>query len=88
MPIANDKELQVEKALCAADLRGHEKVVQLLVEKGADLCVEGYFYKRAVREAARGGYKNLVLQLLVEKLDCVGDYGSGLCAAVLRGHDS
>ncbi|KAH6881080.1 hypothetical protein B0T10DRAFT_518795 [Thelonectria olida] len=75
-------------ALQAASAGGHDKIVQLLLEKGAD--VNAGKYGSALQAAAARGHDKIV-QLLLEKGADVnmegGHYGSALQAASAGGHD-
>lgn len=52
--------------LQAASTRGYQAIVQLLLEKGADVHVQGGCNMTALQAALRGGHKAIV-QLLLEK---------------------
>ncbi|KAI0454305.1 hypothetical protein F5B21DRAFT_504410 [Xylaria acuta] len=53
-------------ALQAASLGGHEKIVQLLLEKGAEVNAQGGCYDSALQAASLGGHEKTV-QLLLEE---------------------
>ncbi|KAJ5712190.1 hypothetical protein N7493_008658 [Penicillium malachiteum] len=73
-----------------ASLNGYVNVVQLLVEKGAEINAQGGFYGNALQAASSEGHDKVV-QLLVEKGAEInaqgGRYGNALQAASYRGHD-
>ena len=47
-------------ALQAASSRGYDKVVQMLLDKGADIKTQGGFYSNALQAALYGGYNKVV----------------------------
>ncbi|KAF8532232.1 hypothetical protein JB92DRAFT_3103962 [Gautieria morchelliformis] len=77
-------------ALGVAALRGHGTIVQLLLEKGADVNAHGGVYGSALQSAALEGHHTIVL-LLIEKGADVnahrGIYGSALQMVASLGHD-
>ncbi|MCJ1378443.1 hypothetical protein MMC17_001542 [Xylographa soralifera] len=74
----------------AASAGGHDKVVQILLDKGADANAQGGCYGNALQAASAGGH-NKVVQILLDKSANVntqgGDYGNALQAASWGGHD-
>jgi ankyrin repeat protein len=57
-----------------ASVRGHEAVVKLLLDKGADVNAQGGYYGNALQAASSGGYKTpssgghkAVVKLLLDK---------------------
>jgi ankyrin repeat protein len=76
-------------ALRWACKRGHLEIVQLLLEKGADVNAQGGEYGNALYAAADGGHLEIV-QLLLEKGADInaqgGYYGNALQAAAQGGH--
>jgi ankyrin repeat protein len=82
-------DLMVGNALHAAAVGGRESVVQLLLEKGADVNAQGGQYGNALHAAVVGGHKGIV-KLLIEKgadVNARGPYGTPLQAASFRGHE-
>ena len=55
-----------DNALQAASHEGYQSVVQLLLEKGADVNTQGGYYGNALQAASFGGHQSVV-QLLVKK---------------------
>ena len=47
-----------------ASFRGHEKVVQILLDKGADINAQGGRYGNALQAASYGGHEKEVQMLL------------------------
>ena len=82
-------EIDMGTILNAASAGGHDKVVQMLLEKGAEVNAQGGAYGNALQAASIRGYKNVV-QILLEKGAEVnaqgGAYGNALQAASVRGH--
>ncbi len=76
-------------ALHAASFGGHEKIVQMLLEKGADVNVQGGHYGNALQAASYRG-QNQVVQILLHYGADVnaqgGTYGNALQAASVEGH--
>ena len=77
---------QVSHALCAAAEAGHEKLVGLLLEQGADPNIQG----QILHDAALKGYKKII-QLLIDNGADVnaqgGNYGYAIWAAMSEGHN-
>jgi ankyrin repeat protein len=85
----NKKDGYGNTALAWAARRGHEAIVLLLLEKGADIEAKGYF-GTALVEAASGGYEAIVL-LLLEKgadIEAKGYFGTALVEAARKGHEA
>ncbi|KAL8899297.1 MAG: hypothetical protein Q9207_006267 [Kuettlingeria erythrocarpa] len=60
-----DRYLQdIGTTLDAASLGGHEKIVQMLLDQGADINAQGGHYSNALQAALAGGYKKIVQMLL------------------------
>ena len=76
--------------LHAASLGGHDIIVQMLLEKGAEVNAQGGCYGNALQAASVGGYK-IVVQMLLEKGAEVnaqgGKYSNALRAASVGGHE-
>ncbi|KAJ7476775.1 ankyrin repeat-containing domain protein [Mycena latifolia] len=74
-------------ALQAASGNGHESVVKLLIEKGADVNAQGGFFGNALQAASANQ-----VQLLIKKGADVnaqgGHFGNALQAALWNGHES
>ena len=76
--------------LQAASFGGHKEVVQMLLEKGAEVNVQGGFYGNALQAASAGGHETIVQILLKEGADVNvqgGDDGNALQAASAGGHE-
>ena len=77
-------------ALQAALLGGHNKVIEMLLDKGADVNAQGGYYGNALQAASYRGYEKVV-QILLDKGADVnaqgGEYGNALQAASYGGHD-
>jgi ankyrin repeat protein len=77
-------------ALMWAAKTGHEKVVQMLLAKGADVNAQGGYFGNALQAASFGGHDKVVQILLAKGADVNaqgGEYGNALQAASLIGHD-
>ncbi|CAG8214968.1 unnamed protein product, partial [Penicillium olsonii] len=76
--------------IISASQRGYEKVVQLLLEKGAEVNAPGGHLGNALQAASSGGHHEIV-QLLLETRAEVnaqgGHFGNALQAASYEGHD-
>ena len=76
--------------LQAASHKGYKKVVQLLLERGADVNAQGGFYGNALYAASSWGQEKVV-QLLLEKGADInaqgGYYGNALQAASYEGNE-
>ena len=76
--------------LIIVSLFGHEALVGLLLDKGAEVNAQGGRYGNALQAASRGGHKQVVKMLLDKDADVNaqgGEYGNALQAASLRGHE-
>ena len=77
--------------LAAASSKGHENIVQLLIENGANIHAQGGFYGNALQVASSKGHENIV-QLLIKKGADIhaqgGFYGNALQAASYGGHEN
>jgi ankyrin repeat protein len=76
-------------ALQAASTRGHEQIVQLLLDRGAEVNAQGAYYGNALQAASGQGHEQIVQLLLnqgAEINERGGEYGNALQAASTRGH--
>ena len=77
-------------ALQAASWSGHEKIVQMLLGKGAEINTQGGHFSNALQAASWKGHDNIV-RILLEKGAEVnvqgGDLGNALQGASCGGHD-
>ncbi|KAK7219748.1 hypothetical protein V2G26_007751 [Clonostachys chloroleuca] len=87
----NTMDRRGRTALYFGSQEGHETIVQLLVEKGADINAQGGEYGNALQAASQEGHETIV-QLLVEKGADInaqgGVYGNALQAASQGGHET
>ena len=79
-----------DKALLAAATNGHNKVVQMLLDNGADVNTQGGTFRNALQAASfKGGEK--VIQMLLDNGADVnargGRFGNALQTASRNGHD-
>ncbi|KAK3173425.1 hypothetical protein OEA41_006754 [Lepraria neglecta] len=77
-------------ALQAALQGGHYRIVQTLLDEGADINAQGGFYGNALQAASYGGYDKVVQILLDKGADINaqgGFYGNALQAASYGGYD-
>jgi len=61
--------------------RGHDKIIELLLSKGADVNAQGGYYSSALQAASYGGHDKTIELLLSKGADVNtqgGDYGSAL----------
>ncbi|MCJ1267408.1 hypothetical protein MMC22_007293 [Lobaria immixta] len=76
--------------LIAASAKGHENVVQILMDAGADLNAQGGFYGNVLQAASAKGHEKVV-QILIDAgadLNAQGGwFGNALQAASAEGHD-
>lgn len=87
----NAQDGEYGDALQAASYMGHEDIVRLLLEKGAQVNAEGGKYGCALQAASYMGHKT-VLEVLLEEGANVnakgGKYGNALQAACYDGHEA
>ena len=75
-------------AFAAASAEGHQEVVQMLLENGADVNMAGGEYGSALASASANGRKEVVQMLLENGADvnmAGGEYGSALASASANG---
>ncbi|KAH0042265.1 purine and uridine phosphorylase, partial [Aureobasidium melanogenum] len=85
----DEKDSWRRTALLSASMEGHDKIVQMLLSKGADIN-QGGRYGNPLQAASTGGHDKIVQILLSEGADVNiqgGWYGNALQAASARGHD-
>lgn len=78
------------RALRAASRKGHDNIVQLLLDRCPDVTVLGGWYSRALEAASEAGQVNIVQTLLSRRSEVIaecGVYGSALATASGIGHD-
>ncbi|KAJ5651137.1 NACHT nucleoside triphosphatase [Penicillium longicatenatum] len=88
--IVNAQGGRLGNALQAASWGGHEKVVQMLLDQGADINAQGGEYGNALQAASSGGHEKVVQMLLDQGADINaqgGFYGYALQAASWGGHE-
>ncbi|KAE8363146.1 purine and uridine phosphorylase [Aspergillus caelatus] len=79
-----------DSSLVAACANGHDKIVQMLLEHGANVNTQDGFYGTALQVACYGGHNKVVEMLLEHGADVNtqgGYYGTAIQAACSRGHD-
>jgi ankyrin repeat protein len=77
-------------ALYWASELGHDKILQMLVDRGADVNAQGGYYGSVLRAASAQGHEKVVQMLLDAGADVNAQdehYGSALRAASAQGHD-
>lgn len=77
-------------ALSVASYNGHEKVVELLLQKGAKVNAEGGFQRNALSAASFEGHERMVRMLLEQGADVnakSGAYHNALSLASSNGHE-
>ncbi|KAJ5155715.1 hypothetical protein N7492_008518 [Penicillium capsulatum] len=77
-------------ALQAASNRGHDKVVEMLLDRGADVNAQGGFYGNALQAASLNGHDKVVQMLLDRGADVDaqgGLHGNAFQAGSEGGHD-
>ncbi|OGE48611.1 hypothetical protein PENARI_c027G02139 [Penicillium arizonense] len=80
---------RLSNALQAASINGHEKVVQILLDQGADVNVQAGDYGSALQAASSGGHEKVVQMLLDRGADINaqgGHFDNALQAASTNGH--
>jgi hypothetical protein len=85
-----DGDPQTDMHLAISLLFGHDAVVQLLLDKGADVNAQGGYYGNALYAASEGGHEQVVKMLLDTGADVNaqgGYYSNALQAASARGHE-
>lgn len=88
-PIIDRWSVSVGTTLVAASLGGHDKVVQLLLDKGAEVNAQGGSYGNALQAASEGGHDKVVRLLLDKGADMNAQgrrYDNALQAASAGGH--
>ncbi|KAJ5305108.1 uncharacterized protein N7443_004768, partial [Penicillium atrosanguineum] len=73
-----------------ASINGHDRIVQLMLERGADANAQGGEYGNALQAACDRGHDKIAQMLLDQGADVnaqVGSNGNALQAACDRGHD-
>ncbi|KAJ5733319.1 hypothetical protein N7533_013766 [Penicillium manginii] len=76
-------------ALHATSSEGHQEIIKLLLDQGADINVQGGFYGNALQAASLTGHQEIVKLLLEQGADINtqgGFYGNALQAASSKGH--
>jgi hypothetical protein len=79
-----------DMAMVAAAEGGHERIVELLLAKGADVNAQGGLFGNALQAASYGGHERIVELLLAKGADVNaqgGLFGNALQAASRGGHE-
>jgi len=77
-------------ALYWASELSHDKIVQMLLDRGADVNAQGGYYGSALQAASAEGHDKIVQMLLDRDADVNaqgGRYGDALLAASMKGHE-
>ena len=89
-PVIGRYSQHIGTTLDAASLGGHEKIVQLLLDKGVEVNAQGGKYGNALQAASLRGHEKII-QLLLDKGAEVnaqgGMFGNALQAASVGGHE-
>jgi Ankyrin repeats (3 copies) len=70
----------------SASAGGREKIVQMLLDRGADVNARGGLHGNALQAASHGGHEKIVQMLLDREAD-VDAHGNALQAALAGGHE-
>ncbi|KAL4736686.1 hypothetical protein BDV11DRAFT_211045 [Aspergillus similis] len=88
--ILNAQGGRYSSALQAASAEGHEKIVQILLDQGAEVNAQGGVYGNALQAASAEGH-GIIVQILLDQGAEVnaqgGVYGNALQAALANGHE-
>ncbi|TQB70154.1 hypothetical protein MPDQ_000932 [Monascus purpureus] len=90
LEIVNNQGGYYGNALHAASFKGFDKVVQMLLDHGADVNAQGEYYGSALQAASFKGFDKVVQMLLDHGADVNaqgGRFGSALHAASSSGHE-
>jgi ankyrin repeat protein len=89
--VAKEAKWSLAGSLQAACSRGDERVVNLLLDKDADVNAAGGYCGAALQAACEQGYQHIVEILLRDGADTKiqgGHYGNALQAACYRGNET